>query len=129
MTTLAILYLLLTHLGHPKTIARAVELANVAADIAGTDATEDEAAELAMIAIHESRAHRAAVNDRDHGGRRVGAWQTGGDDPSAEAALRLLRWSERACGKGDASLYAGCGRCGACPEIVASLLDPTLPRR
>jgi hypothetical protein len=126
MTTLAILYLLLAHLGHPKTIERAVEISNTAAKIAWTNADADEAAELATIAIHETGCVDHPAWD---GSACFGEWQVCGERTDAGAALELLRWSERTCGKGDLSLYAGCGRCGACPEIVASLLDPTLPRR
>ena len=124
MKTLALVLLLLSHLGRPRTLERAVELANVATLIAVTDADEDEARALATIAIHESRASLRAVGD---GGSAHGPWQVRGPDASADRALYLVRWSVAACG--DLSLYAGCGGCGRCPEIVASLLDPTLPRR
>ena len=44
------------------------------------------------------------------------------------AALARIRWSMAACG--NLSIYAGCGRCGACPDgLLDSLMDPTLPRR
>jgi len=126
MDTLSLLLMLLAHLGQPRDLARAVELANVAADVASTDATEDEAAELVTACIHESRCHPTAIGD---GGAARGAWQVHGRDADARGALARLRWSERACGVGDLSLFAGCRRCGACPAIVASLLDPSLPRR
>jgi hypothetical protein len=124
MKTLALVLMLLSHFGRPRTLERAVELANVSALIAATDATETEAATLVAIAIHESRASLRAVGD---GGSARGAWQVRGSDASVEQALRLVRWSVATCG--DLSLYAGCGGCGRCPEIAASLLDPTLPRR
>jgi hypothetical protein len=97
----------------------------VAVDIAKTDADEQEALGLVKIAIHESGAKVKAIGD---GGRAFGPFQIrGGRDYSATEALRRYRWSVEACG--DLSLYAGCGRCGACPDIITSLEDPALPRR
>lgn len=121
--TLHIALFLLLHLGQPRSIRRAIDLANVAADIASTDASESEAEALAAIAIHESRATWHVTGDH---GQAFGPFQVRGPDASAREALRLLRWSTGVCG--DTSLYAGCGRCGACPAIAASLVDPTLPR-
>lgn len=105
-------------------MARAIELANVAADIASTDASESEALTLVTTCVHESRCHTNAVGD--HGAAR-GAWQVHGRDVGARAALARVRWSVRACG--DLSLFAGFGRCGGDPAVLASLLDPALPRR
>jgi len=99
--------------------------ANIAADIASTDADEREADILTSIALHESDGHWNAIGD---GGAAHGAWQVHGD-PSAAEALRRLRHSEAVCGRWDLTLYAGCGTCGSCPETVASLLDPMRPRR
>lgn len=126
MNPTSLVLMLVAHLGQPHDLARAIELSNLAVEVAETGATDDEAAELVAACIHESRCHTKAIGD---GGQARGAWQVHGRDASATEALRRLRWSERACGVGDLSLFAGCGRCGACPEIVASLLDPTLPRR
>jgi hypothetical protein len=108
----------------PRNTRRLAELELVALDIASTDASEEEAEVLVSVCLHESRCHLRARGD---GGHALGPWQIHGPDPSAAEALRRLRWSWGACG--DLSLYAGCGRCGACPDVVASLLDPTLPRR
>lgn len=105
-------------------VTRTEELAAIAWDVASTDATEEEGLLLAKIAIHESRAHLHAVGD---GGLSRGAWQVRGRDVGAAGALAKVRWSRRLCA--DLSAYAGCGRCGSCPEIVASLGDPALPRR
>ena len=116
--------LLWTH-PNPVDVGRLQELASVAADVATTDASDVEAEELVAVAIHESNVHPRAVGD---GGRARGAWQVHGRDASAREALSRLRWSERACH--DLSLFAGCGGCGRCPDgLLASLLDPTAPRR
>ena len=124
MSTLSLVLMLLAHLGHPKTIERAVELANVAADIASTDASDNEAALLVAICLHESNCHREAIGD---GGKSRGAWQVRGRDVSAAGALAKVRWSMRVCG--NLAPYAGARRCGDVPDVVASLIDPTLPRR
>ena len=109
----------------PLDAARHNELANIAADVASTDATTDEAELLVAICVHESHCHLRAVGD---GGRARGPWQIHGRDTSAAAALARIRWSMAACG--NLSIYAGCGRCGACPDgLLDSLMDPTLPRR
>ncbi len=85
----------------------------------------NELAELLVaICLHESRCHPGAVGD---GGKSRGAWQVRGRDVSASAALARVRWSVAACG--DLSLYAGFGRCGGDKAVLASLMDPTLPRR
>jgi hypothetical protein len=128
---------LLTHLfvhvlssGHPvqpPAPERLQELASIVQDVISTDATEDEAYELLAVSIHETRAHvRAHGRDGSRGAFQV---RPPAASYGALEALRRLRWSERACGAGDLSLYAGCGQCGKCPEIVQSLLDPSLPRR
>lgn len=130
MNASALVLMMIAHLGQPHTIDRALdralELANVASDIASTDATETEAAELVAICIHESRCTPHAVGD---GGAPGGAFQVRGRDISAIGALAKLRWSERLCGPGGLAPYAGGRRCGDVPEVVASLLDPTIPRR
>jgi hypothetical protein len=108
----------------PRNVRRLTELERVAIEIASTDASEAEAELLAAICLHESRCHTHAVGD---GGKAYGAWQVRGGPPTAVEALRRVRWSWQACG--DLSLYAGCGWCGRCPEVVASLQDPTLARR
>jgi len=108
----------------PLDTARHNELAELAADVAATDATEAEAELLVAICVHESRCRPHAVGD---GGLSRGAWQVRGRDVSASAALARVRWSMAACG--DLSLYAGFGRCGGDPAVLASLMDPTLPRR
>jgi hypothetical protein len=127
MPILSLVLMLVSALGQHDAHSRPVELANVAAEIAATDATDDEAAELVTACVHESRCHAGAVGD---GGQARGAWQVHGRDASAAEALRRIRWSERVCGgPGHLELFAGCGACGRCPEIVASLLDPSLPRR
>ena len=118
------LYGLLIAFYQPQTWPRVEELAAIAADIASTDATDEEAELLVDICIHESRCSLKAVGD---GGRARGAWQVRGKDASAAEALRRVRWSYAICG--DLSAYAGCGRCGSCPNIVKSLGDPSLPRR
>ena len=110
---------------NPSNVARLKELAAIAVEIARTDATETEAEELVAICIHESGC-RTRAKGRDGS---VGAWQI---HPPAKAydaaeALARVRWSVDTCG--DLSLYAGCGRCGTCPAIVESLVNPTLPRR
>ena len=120
----SLVYALLVLWLHPRTADRVEELVSIAADVADTDATEGEARLLASIAVHESRATVRAVGD---GGLSRGAWQVRGRDVSAAGALAKVRWSYRLCA--DLSAYAGCGRCGSCPAIVASLVDPTLPRR
>jgi hypothetical protein len=121
--TLHVVHFLLQYLGAPHSMGRAIELANVAADIASTDATESEAELLAAICIHESRCHVAAVGD---GGRARGPWQVHGRDGSAREALSRVRWSYQGCG--DLSLFAGFGRCGGRPEVLESLIDPSRPR-
>ncbi len=109
----------------PLDAPRHNELATLAADVASTDATTDEAELLVAICVHESHCHLRAVGD---GGRARGPWQIHGRDTSAAAALARIRWSMAACG--NLSFYAGCGRCGACPDgLLDSLMDPTLPRR
>lgn len=101
------------------------ELVAIAMDVDSTDATEGEAVLLATVCVHESHCRLKAVGDS---GKARGPWQVRGQkDVGAGAALAKVRWSYGVCG--DLSLYAGCGRCGACPEIVKSLEDPTLPRR
>lgn len=124
MSIVSIVLMLCHWLGVASTPERAVELGNVAILIASTDADADEAALLAAVCIHESRCALGAIGD---GGLSRGAWQVRGRDASVTAALRNLRRSRRICG--DLTLYAGCGNCGSCPEIVASLQDPSLPRR
>jgi len=116
-----VLWLILVYL-HPLSAARVSDLINVAGDIASTDATEVEAELLAAICIHESRCTPKAKGLDGS----VGAFQVHGGPGTAEA-LRRVRWSYGICG--DLSLYAGCGRCGACPEVVDSLTDPSLPRK
>jgi hypothetical protein len=111
---------------NPSNVRRLSELATIASDIAHTDATIDEALELAAIAVHESRAHLHAIGD---GGRSHGPFQIQGGPPTAREALLRLRWSQQRCGVGDLSLYAGFGRCGVRPDVSASLLDPTIARR
>lgn len=125
----SLLYVLLLTFLHPSTAARSEELVEIATDIAGTDATEGEARLLVSICVHESRCSLKAVGD---GGSAKGAWQVhsargGAEDVGAAAALAKVRWSYAICG--DLSAYAGCGRCGACPEIVRSLVDPKIPRK
>ncbi len=121
----SLVYALLVLWLPPRTADRVEELVAIAVQVAETDATEGEARLLAAIAVHESRASLHAVGD---GGLSRGAWQVRGRDASAGAALRAVRWSFRVCG--DLSAYAGCGRCGSCPAgLLASLADPTLPRR
>ena len=117
-------FLLLTLHPNPTNVRRLTELAQVAADIASTDATQDEARMLAAIAVHESNARPAAVGD---GGHSRGAFQVWDGPPTAREALKRLRGSLEACGT--AELYAGCKRCGGCPRIAASLVDPSIPRR
>jgi hypothetical protein len=109
---------------NPANVKRLSQLVTVAADIASTDASVEEAELLAAIAIHESMVVPGAKGD---GGKAIGAFQVRGKDGSAREALRRVRWSYAVCH--DLSAYSGCGRCGSCPEIVASLQDPTLPRR
>ena len=111
---------------HPRSndAPRLRELADIAAQIGATDASEEESETLVAVAIHESNAHLRAVGD---GGLSRGAWQVRGRDISARAALAKMRWSMRACG--DLSLYAGFGRCGGDPVVLTSLIDPTVPRR
>jgi hypothetical protein len=120
----AYLYVFLVTFFNPHTAVRIDELASIAMEITETDATEDEGFLLVGICIHESRCTRGAIGD---GGRSRGAWQVRGRDVGAAAALAKVRWSYGVCG--DLSLYAGCGRCGSCPDIVQSLEDPTLPRK
>ena len=107
---------------------RVEELVELAQDVASTDATEEEAVVLVNICVHESRCSARAVGD---GGRSRGAWQVraarGVVGTGAAAALAKVRWSRKICG--DLSAYAGCGRCGSCPDVVRSLMDPKLPRR
>jgi len=106
------------------TEARRDDLSLIAQDIASTDATFEEAETLVAICKHESECRTKAVGD---GGLSRGAFQVRGKDASAKAALSAMRWSMRACK--DLSLYAGFGRCGGDPATLASLVDPTLPRR
>jgi hypothetical protein len=129
MTVIALVLMLVHALGERDAHTRPVELANIAAEIAATDATDDEAAELVTACVHETGC-RYGVESRDGRGAK-GPWQVEGSrDVSAKEALRRIRWSERVCGgPGHLELFAGCGACGRCPEIVASLLDPSLPRR
>lgn len=110
----------------PSNVTRLTELVTIAADIDSTDATEVEVEELVAICLHESRCHLRAVGD---GGKSLGPWQVQGGGDSAAVALAKLRWSERICGVGGLAPYAGARRCGDVPWVVASLLDPTLPRR
>jgi hypothetical protein len=114
--------LLWTH-PDPRSLRRLTDLETVALDIASTDATAEEAETLVAVCVHESGCRPRAVGSDGS----VGAFQIRKGPGTAAEALRRLRWSASVCG--DLSLYAGCGRCGACPEIVASLVDPTLPRR
>jgi hypothetical protein len=120
----AYLYVFLVTFFNPHTAVRIDELASIAMEITETGATEDEGLLLVGICIHESRCTRGAIGD---GGLSRGAWQVRGRDVGASAALAKVRWSYGVCG--DLSLYAGCGRCGSCPDIVRSLEDPTLPRK
>lgn len=123
----SLIYILLLTWCYPQTGGtweRVEELAGIAADIASTDASEEEARLLVAICVHESRCHTKAVGD---GGLSRGAWQVRGRDVGAAGALAKVRWSKAICG--DLSAYAGCGRCGSCPEVVKSLGDPGVPRR
>jgi len=137
----ALAYFLLLACYPHATADRVEELVAIAEDIAtagapagdapaatgtalGAPATEEEVRLLVGIAVHESRAPLHAVGD---GGLSKGPWQVRGPRHDATAALERVRWSYRICG--DLSAFAGCGRCGSCPEIVKSLGDPTLPRR
>jgi hypothetical protein len=108
----------------PRNVKRLAELTEVARQVAVTDASDEEAELLVAICIHESRCHLSAVGD---GGKSIGAWQVQGGDPSAVGALAKLRWSLSLCG--NLAPYAGGKRCGDVPWVVASLADPSLPRR
>lgn len=91
--------------------ARLQELATVAADVASTDATLEEARLLASIAVHESGVRPRAVG---RGGER-GAFQIMPPARSygAREALRRLRLQ-------GLDGYAGCGS-KRCPELAAAL--------
>jgi hypothetical protein len=109
-------------------VGRIRELQQIAVLIAKTDADEEEAVGLAAAAFHETGA--VLTDKRGDGGKSKGPFQVQGPlgrDHGATTALVVYRWSVATCG--DLSLYAGCGRCGACPEIVVSLADPTVERR
>jgi hypothetical protein len=123
---------------HPRAtnVRRLTELSVIARDVASTDASSEEAEELAAVCIHESG---CVLGARGKDGS-IGPWQVRPPAKSfgAGEALKRLRWSEGVCGKGDLSLYAGFGYCvghSASPEgdarraVLASLLDPTLPRK
>jgi len=115
---------------NPRDVYRLVELVDIAQQIVSTDADEAEGETLAAVAIHETgaRIFRHGTHSLVTDGRGAfGPWQVVGGPPTAAEALRRVRWSVGLCG--DLSLYAGCGRCGACPDIASSLWDPTLPRR
>jgi hypothetical protein len=109
-----------------RNVERLRELVTIAADLESTDASDVETEELVAIEVHESRCHLNAVGD---GGASKGPWQVQRGDPSAAGALAKLRWSESICGPGGLAPYAGARRCGDVPWVVASLLDPTIPRR
>jgi hypothetical protein len=121
---------------HPRhtDVARLRELQVIAVDIAQTDGDMTDAEVLAAVSIHESTAQVWMWKNGKRvplvglGGAR-GPFQVEVGPATAAGALALVRWSTAACGEGDLSLYAGCRTCGACPEIVSSLLDPTAPRR
>ncbi len=127
MSTLSIVLMLIAHLGVASSPERAIEYANVATLVLEATDDADRAHELVAIAIHETGATWPTDGGVD--GDDCGPWQVRGGGCSAADALALVQWSESVCGKGDLSLYAGCRQCGACPAIVASLMDPTLPRR
>ena len=125
-TILAVFAMLVAHLGMPATLTRSLELSTIATDIASAAADVDERITLVNVCVHESRCHLDAVGD--HGAAR-GPWQVHAHRVDAAKAFEFVRWSYAVCGVGDLALFAGCGRCGSCPEISASLLDPSLPRR
>lgn len=112
----------------PRNVKRLAELTEVAQQVAVTDASDEEAELLVAVCVHETGCVDHAAWD---GSPCFGPWQVCRPSESfdARAALRLLRWSQGACVLGDLSLYAGCGGCNRCAAIVASLIDPTLPRR
>lgn len=105
------LFLEWTH-PNPRHVARLRELSTVAADVGRTDASDDEARQLASIAVHESGVRLSAVG---RAGER-GPFQVMGPACSfgASEALRRLR-AQGLQG------YAGCGS-SPCPGLTAALM-------
>jgi len=113
---LALAILLFNRHPDPRRVYRLAELSRIAASIARTDASDEEARTLAKVAIHESGAREDATGPLGE----KGPFQImPPGKPTAEVALARVRWSMEACS--DLSLYAGCRRCGACPALVAAL--------
>jgi|SRR5580658_1120253 hypothetical protein len=89
---------------------RGAEVRAIAADIASTDCRPLECLEIANIAALESGFERAAIGKLGE----VGAFQNLHGDPSAKAALKLLR-TQRMLG------YVGCPtETESCMHLVAN---------
>jgi hypothetical protein len=99
----------------PRNVPRLMELVTVSADVARTDATDEEATQLASIAVHESGVRPRAVGPAgERGAFQVFPDARGLRDASAHEALRRLR-SQGLTG------YAGCGA-KACPKLTSALM-------
>jgi hypothetical protein len=107
----------------PDHTHRAEEIRAIAHDIASTDCSVKECLELAEIASMESGFERAAVGKLGE----VGAFQNLHGDPSAKAALRLLRLQGLLHYMGCTTETETCMRMAANRSVKAIIYSATFP--